>query len=97
MLSRRDVLKIVWDSYSSDMLPAEFDEVVREDGSLTDMVDDLGDGLITFLLREIAETYMEMNTDKETLDVVLRTMESVEKDVALVREGLEEAMAEIKE
>jgi hypothetical protein len=56
-MTKKELLRIVWDAYNTETIPATFEDLFARNGELrSDLDAHLGDGLLTFILREIWET-----------------------------------------
>lgn len=74
MLTKKQVLRMAWDAYNEELLGRNFDDLFDGEVLLHSMVDELGDGLIQFILIELDECLETQGEDAEMKRVALETM-----------------------
>jgi hypothetical protein len=79
----QELLEIVHRSYPDGTTRDYWDEEMQG------VTGGFGDQLAEFIVNEIADTYVETNTDEEQLDEALRVMRRACTDIGAVAEALE--------
>lgn len=87
-MTKKELLRIAWDAYSVETVPATFEDLftkdlfTKQEELRVDIDSLLGDGLLAFILREIWETADEEDPDimiESAVVTMRRAMEDVER------------------